>query len=36
MMLNDRDLAAKAAKHLAKLESDIAATNDQEMFRERI
>src|SRR5205807_1087750 len=34
--LNDGDLAAKATKHLSKLQPDVAATDNQQMFGERI
>src|SRR5262249_29611428 len=35
-MLNDRDFAAEAAKHLAKLQPDVATTNDKQVFSQRV
>src|SRR5258708_29316235 len=34
--LNERDLAAKATKHLSELQRDVAATDDEQMFGERV
>ena len=34
IVLNERDLAAKAAKHLCELQPDVAAPDDKQVFRE--